>query len=227
MDLKEIAAVSAVKLVKDGQIVGLGTGATMRYALKEIARRMYEDELEILCIPSSFDTQFLAVESGIPLTTLEEHQSIDIALDGADEVDGDLNLIKGGGAAHTREKIIARHARKFIVIVDESKVKTKLSMRVPVEVLPFAWKVVEKDLRKLRGTSVLRTAANKAGPVITDNGNFILDVDFGKIRNPKKLEEEINAIAGVVENGIFAGMASEVHVGTKKGVIIKRCTSSE
>ncbi len=222
MDLKEIAAASAVKLIKDGQIVGLGTGSTMRYALKEIARRIYENELEILCIPSSLDTQFLAVESGIPLTSLEEHQSIDIALDGADEVDGNLNLIKGGGAAHTREKIIARHAKKFIVIIDESKIKEKLIMPVPVEVLPFAWKVVEKELKKLKGISKLRKAESKAGPVITDNGNFILDVDFGEIRNPKKLEGEINAISGVIENGIFAGMASEVHVGTKKGVIIKR-----
>ncbi len=226
MNLKEIAAASAVKLIKDGQIVGLGTGSTMRYALKEIARRIYEDELEILCIPSSLDTQFLAVESGIPLTTFEEHQSIDIAIDGADEADGVLNLIKGGGAAHTREKIIARHAKRFVVIVDESKVKNKLSMPVPVEVLPFAWKVVESELKKLKGIPKLRKAESKAGPVITDNGNFVLDVDFGEIRNPKKLEEEINAIAGVIENGIFAGMASEVHVGTKKGVIVKRCTHS-
>jgi len=221
MDVKEIAAASAVKLVKDRQIVGLGTGTTMRYALKEIAKRIYEDELEILCIPSSFDTQFLAIERGIPLTSLEEHQSIDIAIDGADEMDENLNLIKGRGAAQTREKIIAKHAKRFIVIMDESKIKKKLSMPVPVEVLPFAWKVVEKELKKLKGTSNLRKAENKAGPVITDNGNFILDVDFGEIRNPKKLEEEINAIAGVIENGIFPDMASEVHVGTKKGVVIK------
>ena len=194
----------------------------MHYALKEIARRIYEDELEVLCIPSSLDTQFLAVESGIPLTSLEEHQSIDIVIDGADEVDRDLNMIKGGGAAHTREKIIAGRARRFVVIVDESKIKKRLSMQVPVEVLPFAWKVVEKELKKLKGISKLRKADNKAGPVITDNGNFILDVDFGEIRNPKKLEGEINAIAGVIENGIFAGMASEVYIGTRKGVVIKR-----
>lgn len=222
MDLKEIAAASAVKLIKNRQVIGLGTGTTMRYALKEIAKRIYRDELDILCIPSSLDTQFLAVENGIPLTSLEEHQSIDIAIDSADEVDDDLNLIKGGGAAHTREKIIARHAKRFIIIVDESKLKKKLSMPVPVEVLPFAWKVVEKELKKLRGVSNLRKAGNKAGPVITDNGNFILDADFGEIRNPKKLEEGINAIAGVIENGIFADIVSEAHIGTKKGVVIKR-----
>lgn len=221
-DLKEIAAISAVKLIKDEQVVGLGTGSTVYYVIKEISNRIYEDELKVLCIPTSIKTQLLAIENKIPLTSLYEYQEIDISIDGADEVDKHLNLIKGGGAAHTREKIVASCSKKFVVVVDESKLSENLSKPVPVEALPFSWGVVKERLKYLKGIAELRISKEKAGPVITDNGNFILDVSFGAIRNPKKLEGEINSIIGVIENGIFPGMTSEVHVGTKEGVKILR-----
>ncbi|MFQ6137408.1 MAG: ribose-5-phosphate isomerase RpiA [Candidatus Hydrothermarchaeales archaeon] len=218
MNLKELSAISAVKLVEDGQILGLGTGSTMYYAIREIGRRIREEGLEILGIATSIATEKLAKENGIPLTTLQEHQGIDIDIDGADQVDKDLNLIKGGGGAHFREKIVALCAKKFVVIVDESKLVEKLDMPVPVEVLPFAWRIVSNSLGGLNGNPKLRLLNDQ--PFITDNKNLILDVDFGVIRDPGNLEGEINSIVGVIENGIFTGLTSEVHVGTRDGVKI-------
>lgn len=220
--LKHAAAKSACSLVKDGQVLGLGTGSTMTYLIEELSRRVYEEELEVTCIPTSRGTELLAREKGLPIATLEEHHPIDLAIDGADQVAGNLDLIKGGGAAHTREKIVASLARRFIVIVDEGKLSEKLSLPVPVEVLPFSWKAVAEELREMKGRVELRQGSGKAGPVITDNGNYVLDVAFGVIENPGKLEAEINLIKGVIENGIFPGMAHEVHVGTKNGVKVLR-----
>jgi ribose 5-phosphate isomerase A len=220
--LKQAAARSACSLIKDGQILGLGTGSTVAYLIEELSRRVYEEELEVTCIPTSRGTELLAREKGLPLTTLEEHRDIDLAIDGADQVARSLDLIKGAGAAHTREKIVAVLARRFIVIVDEGKLSEKLSLPVPVEVLPFSWKAVAERLGAMKGRAELRQGSGKAGPVITDNGNYILDAAFGVIENPEKLEAEINLIKGVVENGIFPGMAHEVHVGTKNGVKVLR-----
>ncbi|GAB4311062.1 MAG: ribose-5-phosphate isomerase RpiA [Methanobacteriaceae archaeon] len=218
MNLKRITGYEAAKQVKDGDVVGLGTGSTTHYFINQLGERIIHEEIEILGIPTSYQSFFIARDSGIPLTTLEEHD-IDIAVDGADEVDPDFNLIKGGGAAHTLEKVVDNAARRFIVIVDESKMVEELgNFPVPVEVIPQALKVVEKDLMELDGIPSLRMAQRKDGPVVTDNGNFVIDTKFEKINEPTQLEMDINNIPGVLENGIFSDMVDEVIVGTSKGI---------
>jgi ribose 5-phosphate isomerase A len=215
MELKRIVGHEAAKLVQDGDVVGLGTGSTTHYFIKKLGERVKEEEIEIMGIPTSYQSFFLANESGIPITTLNEHD-VDIAVDGADEVDPDLNLIKGGGAAHTMEKIVDGSAARFVVIVDSSKMVNQLgSIPVPVEVLPEALRVVQRRIEIMEGAPSLRMAERKDGPVVTDNGNFVLDVAFEEIGNPWDLEVELNSIPGVVENGIFTGLADEVLVGTE------------
>jgi len=218
MELKRNVGYAAAKLVEDGNIVGLGTGSTTLYFLEKLGKRIIDEELEILGIPTSYQSFLLAKENGIPVTTLEEH-SIDIAVDGADEVDSKLNLIKGGGAAHTMEKIVDSAADKFIVIVDDSKVVDKLgAFPVPVEVIPQACRTVSDHVKQFGGVPALRMGQRKGGPVITDNGNFVLDVKFESIEDPAYLEKELNYIPGVVENGIFFGVTDEVLVGSSEGI---------
>ncbi len=218
MELKRNVGYAAAKLVEDGNIVGLGTGSTTLYFIEKLGKRIVEEELEILGIPTSYQSFLLAKENGIPVTTLEEH-AIDIAVDGADEVDSSLNLIKGGGAAHTMEKIVDSAAAKFIVIVDDSKVVEKLgTFPVPIEVIPQACRTVSNHVKQFGGVPALRMGQRKGGPVITDNGNFVLDVKFDNIEDPAYLEKELNYIPGVVENGIFTGVADEVLIGSSKGI---------
>lgn len=218
MELKKKVGYAAAELVKDGNIVGLGTGSTTHYFIEKLGKRIKDEEIEIKGIPTSYQSFLLAKDSGISITTLEEY-SIDIAVDGADEVDKDLNLIKGGGAAHTLEKIIDEAADRFVVIVDDSKiVETLGKFPVPLEVIPEARRTVSEHVKEYNGIPSLRMAQRKDGPVITDNGNFILDVNFGSIDDPKYLEKELNSIPGVVENGIFSGIVDEVIVGTKEGL---------
>jgi len=222
MELKKTVGYEAAKLVVDGDVVGLGTGSTTSYFIKRLGDRIKREEMEILGIPTSYQSFFLARDFGIPITTLEEHD-INIAVDGADEVDLDLNLIKGGGAAHTMEKIVDEAAERFVVIVDESKIVDKLGgVPVPLEVIPQACRMVTSHVQKLNGVPSLRMAEpkDKVGPVITDNHNFIIDVEFETIGEPEYLEKKLNAIPGVVENGIFSGIADEVLVGTKDGINI-------
>jgi len=223
MNLKKLVGHEAAKLVNDGDVVGLGTGSTTHYFIEELGERIKKEELKIMGIPTSYQSFFLAQKSGIPLTTLEEH-NLDLAVDGADEVDPHLNLIKGGGAAHTLEKIVDASADKFVVVVDESKMVEKLgAFPVPVEIIPQALRVVEEQIKNMGGAPDLRMAQRKDGPVITDNGNLVVDIDFGLIEEPRQLEIKLNSIPGVVENGIFSGIADEVMVGTKKGVdVLKR-----
>ncbi|WP_457554490.1 ribose-5-phosphate isomerase RpiA [Candidatus Pyrohabitans sp.] len=218
--LKQMAAESAAAEVKDGDVVGLGTGSTAYYAVRALGRRVREEGLCIKAIPTSVDTRIHALEFGIPITTFEEFEQVDIAIDGADQVTPGLELIKGGGGALFREKVVACNAKRFIVVADESKLVDKLSMPVPVEVLPFAWRVAERALIKMGAKSVaLRRGRGKVGPLITDNGNYLLDADFGEISGPEELEEEINRIVGVLENGLFSSaLVSEVYLGTEKGV---------
>lgn len=218
MELKKKVGYAAAELVKDGDIVGLGTGSTTHYFIEKLGKRIKDEEIEIKGIPTSYQSFLLAKDSGISITTLEEY-SIDIAVDGADEVDKNLNLIKGGGAAHTLEKIIDEAADRFVVIVDDSKiVETLGKFPVPLEVIPAARRTVSKHVKEYNGIPSLRMAQRKDGPVITDNGNFILDVNFESIDNPKYLEKELNSIPGVVENGIFSGIVDEVIVGTNEGL---------
>jgi ribose 5-phosphate isomerase A len=217
MEPKRKAGYEAAKLVKDGDVVGLGTGSTTHYFIEKLGERIREEEINILGIPTSYQSFFLARDSSIPITTLEEHD-VDIAVDGADEVDPEFNLIKGGGAAHTLEKIVDTSASKFVVIVDDSKLVDVLgSFPVPVEVIPQASKTVKDQLIEMGGSPLMRMAERKDGPVVTDNGNFIYDVKF-TISNPKKLESELNSIPGVVENGIFSGVVDQVLVGRETGI---------
>ena len=217
-DLKLKVAKEAVKLVKDGMVVGLGTGSTAALFIRELGNRIQEEELTVFGIPTSFEAKMLAMQYGIPLVTLDEYD-VDIAFDGADEVEKKtLFLIKGGGGCHTQEKIVDYNANKFVVLVDESKLVKKLGEKfpIPVEVIPSAYRVVMRALSEMGGEAVIRLGERKRGPVITDNGNMIIDV-FMKVDDAVELEKEINNIPGVVENGIFTKV-DKVLVGTKKGV---------
>lgn len=218
MELKKQVGYEAAKLVKDGDIVGLGTGSTTLHFIERLGERVKTEELDIMGVPTSYQSFFLARDLGIKITTLEEND-VDIAVDGADEVDPDLNLIKGGGAAHTLEKIVDSSAARFVVVVDESKLVEKLGkMPIPLEVMPAAYRVVSNRLRDMGGVPSIRMAERKDGPVITDNNNFLLEVAFNEISDPKFLEKELNSIPGVIENGIFSGYVDEVLVGTQEGV---------
>jgi len=212
---KKRVGIEAARMVKDGSIVGLGTGSTSVFAIEELGRRVREEGLDIIGIPTSFQAAALARRYGIRLQTLDDVASIDIAIDGADEVDPQKNLIKGGGAAHLREKVIDSLADLFVVIVDESKLVQSLgqSAPVPVEVVPMAVAPVLRKLEDLGGEPVLRMGIRKDGPVITDQGNMVIDVKFSRIDDPARLEAAINNIPGVVENGLFVGVADVILVG--------------
>lgn len=214
--LKERVGLEAAKMVNDGAIVGLGTGSTVAPAITELGRRIREEGLGIIGIPTSYQAAMLAQANGITTRTLDDVSKIDIAIDGADEVDPDKNLIKGRGAAHTREKIVDSWADLFVVVVDDSKLVEHLGAKfpVPVEVLPFAVHPVMKTLQSMGGNPELRMGVKKDGPVITDQGNMIIDVRFREIEDPKALEARLNNIPGVVENGLFVGLAHLVLVGT-------------
>lgn len=217
--MKQQVGKAAADRVQSGSIVGLGTGSTTAFAIQFLGERIASGALtDIKGIPTSFQASVLAKQYGIPLTTLDEVDRIHIGIDGADEVDPQKNLIKGGGAAHTREKVVDSLAEQFIVVVDQSKIVDKLgsTFPVPVEVLPMAIAPVVKALEKLGGKPELRMGIKKDGPVITDQGNMVLDVTFSAIPNPPELEKTINNIPGVLENGIFVGMTDIVLIGEIK-----------
>lgn len=201
-EAKKAAGESAASLIKDGMVVGLGTGSTVAWTIRKVGE-MVEAGLDILGVPTSYQAEALAIESGIRLTTLSQHPVLDLAIDGADQVDADLFAIKGGGAAHTREKVVACSARRFVIVADESKYFEKLSHPVPVEVLPFAARLAERRLKELGGVPMLRLGKMKDGPVITDNGNFVMDVNFGTIVDPASLAARLCGIPGLIEHGIF------------------------
>ncbi|KAI9134159.1 ribose-5-phosphate isomerase RpiA [Acaryochloris sp. CCMEE 5410] len=217
--MKQQVGKAAADRVQSGSIIGLGTGSTTAFAIQFLGDRIKSGELtDIKGIPTSFQASVLAKQYGIPLTTLDEVDRIHIGIDGADEVDPQKNLIKGGGAAHTREKVVDSLAEQFIVVVDQSKIVDKLgsTFPVPVEVLPMAIAPVMQALEKLGGKPELRIGVKKDGPVITDQGNMVLDVTFSDIPNPPELEKTINNIPGVLENGIFVGMTDIVLIGEIK-----------
>ncbi|MEM6597274.1 MAG: ribose-5-phosphate isomerase RpiA [Cyanobacteria bacterium P01_C01_bin.69] len=217
--MKQEVGRAAAAQVKSGTIVGLGTGSTTAFAIQFIGERLAAGELkDIKGIPTSFQASVLAKQHGIPLTTLDEVDRIDIAIDGADEVDPQMNLIKGGGAAHTREKVVDGLAERFVVVVDSSKLSDKIGtiFALPVEVLPMAVAPVTRALEKLGGKVEMRMGVAKDGPVITDQGNMVLDVTFDGIDNPGEMEKTVNNIPGVLENGLFVGLTSEVWIGEVK-----------
>jgi ribose 5-phosphate isomerase A len=217
--MKQEVGKAAADRVQSGSIVGLGTGSTTAYTIQFLGDRLKSGELkDIIGIPTSFQAEVLAKQYGIPLTTLDAVEHIDIAIDGADEVDPHKNLIKGGGAAHTREKIVDYLANQFIVVVDSSKIVERLgsSFPVPVEVIPMAIAPVMRAIEKLGGKPELRMGIKKAGPVITDQGNMVVDVKFDIINDPGELEKTLNNIPGVLENGLFIGVTDLVLVGEVK-----------
>jgi len=218
-ELKKLAGEEAVKYIEDGMIVGLGTGSTVEYTLRKLGE-LVRNGLKIKGIPTSIHTKRIAKEENIPLTNLEENPEIDVTVDGADEVDSNLNLIKGGGGALTREKIIAFHSKKLIIVVDDSKVVKALGIdfSLPVEVIKFSWPCTKKVLEDFGCNVEIRKVMGDE-PFITDNGNYILDCEFERIDEPEVLEKEINQIPGVVENGLFIDLAHEVIVGGKQGVV--------
>jgi ribose 5-phosphate isomerase A len=218
-EAKRRAGESAAALVEPGTTVGLGTGSTAAHAIRRLGERVAEG-LDVVGVPTSFDSRQRAREAGIPLRALDDVDRIDLAIDGADQV-ADFDLVKGGGAAHAREKLVDTAAERFVVVVDPSKRADVLSQPVPVEVLPVAHGLVADAVRDEGGDPSLRRAERKDGPVVTDNGNLVLDCDFGDITAPATLARTLSALPGVVEHGLFVGTADEIHVGTESGVRVR------
>ena len=218
---KKNAALEAVKHVKDGFTVGLGSGTTAAYAIEEIGKKMKREKLRVQGVPTSYQAFMLAVQHGIPVTTLEEQPILDLTIDGADQIDPELNLIKGMGGALAREKIVASASKKLIIIADENKKVKALGENnhpVPIETLPFAASFVMKRIKEMYGTPVLREGKGKVGPVITDNGNVIIDADFGLVHKPTELEHKLRSMPGIVETGLFVNMADIAYIGKHSNV---------
>jgi len=224
---KKSASESAARLVESGMIVGLGTGSTAAFVVSELGRRVAEEGLRIVGIPTSERTGEQARSLKIPLATFAEHPQIDITIDGADEVErGTLFLIKGHGGALLREKIVAAASKRMLVVADETKLVDRLGslMSIPVEVVPFGWQATEQKLKQLGANPTLRLAADKK-PYVTDGGHYILDCAYGPMRAPKDVANDLDHVVGVVEHGLFLGIAAEVFVGGAKGVKIYKPTA--
>jgi len=224
MDLKELAAREAVRYVDDDMVVGLGSGTTASIAIKLIGEKVKEG-MRIVGIPTSKDSETLAKSVGIPIGELRARPAIDITIDGADEVDPSLNLIKGLGGALVREKIVAYSSNLEVIVADDSKIVERLGQKapVPVEVVRFGHEATVDKLQKLGCTAQMRRKWDEF--FITDNGNYIADCRFASIDDPKKLEAEINLVPGVVDNGLFVGLADKVIVASKDGIEILESNS--
>ncbi len=223
-DAKKKAAYQAVDdYVKDNMVVGVGSGSTVVYAAQRLGERVKKENLHIKCVPTSFQSNQLCVEQGLPLTSLDVNPALDVDIDGADEIDAQLNLIKGGGGCHVQEKIVASCAKKLVIIADYRKKAQILGQAwkkgVPVEVIPLGYVPIMKKLAAMGGKPKLRMAVAKAGPVVSDNGNFIIDVDFGEIPDPKAIDRQIKMIPGVVETGLFIEMAERAYIGEENGSV--------
>ena len=215
--MKQAVAAAATEQIQSGMVVGLGSGSTAALMIQALGAKLQSGALtDIVGVTTSFQGEVLAAELGIPLKSLNAIERIDLAIDGADEVDPSFQLIKGGGACHVQEKLVAARADRFVVVVDSTKLVERLNLGflLPVEVLPGAWRQVQRQLRAMGGDAVLRMAVKKAGPVVTDQGNLVLDVKFaGGISDPAALEKEINNLPGVLENGLFVNITDQVLVG--------------
>jgi len=215
--MKQAVAEAAVEQIRDGMVLGLGSGSTAALMIQALGAKLRRGELnDIVGVTTSFQGEVLAAELGIPLKSLNAIDRIDLAIDGADEVDPSFQLIKGGGACHVQEKLVARRADRFVVVVDSTKLVDTLNLGflLPVEVLPGAWRQVQGQLKEMGAEAQLRMAVRKAGPVVTDQGNVVLDAKFvGGITNPAALEKEINNLPGVLENGLFVDITDQVLVG--------------
>lgn len=219
-DFKKQAAQRAAEQVGSGMVVGLGHGSTAMYAVERIAQLIREEQLhDVVGVPCSMEVEAAARELGIPMTTLERHPGIDLTIDGADEVSPELDLIKGGGGALLREKIVAQASAREIIVVDESKLSPALGTKrsVPIEVVPFGWRAEADFLSALAGGFALRRV-DDGSRFETDQGNYILDCNFGPIEDPRTLAARLNERAGIVEHGMFLGLASEVIVAGPEGI---------
>ncbi|KAJ3412737.1 hypothetical protein HDV05_000307 [Chytridiales sp. JEL 0842] len=224
---KKLASYNAVDthLTQDVKVLGIGSGSTVVYCVERITQLHKQGKLPnlVACIPSSFQARQLILEGGLPLSELNAHPTIDLAFDGADEIDPSLNCIKGGGGCHLQEKLVAASAKTFILVADYRKESRILGSAwkkgVPIEVHPMAYIPVSEKLKSLGGKPVLRMAVKKAGPVVTDSGNLILDVDFGEIQNPRALNEKLLGIVGILETGLFVGMAKSAYLGCEDGSV--------
>ncbi len=215
-DAKRRAVLKALQPIRNGWIIGVGSGTTTAYALAEIARLSRARHFGLSVVPTSHQIENLAISHGLRIKTLNEAHTVDYAIDGADQVEApSLNLIKGGGAALLREKIVDSTAHKLAIVVDERKIVKHLGDKqpIPLEVFPFAYKSVQVKLTNMGARARLRESAGKIGPVITDNGNFILDADFGRLENPSRLDRQLKMLPGLVETGLFLKMADRVYVG--------------
>jgi len=220
IELKRLTGIKAADLIHSGMTVGIGTGSTVAFFIEELGRRMKQG-LEIKATATSYQSRILCQQAGIPLVDASFLDKLDIAVDGADEIDPGLNAIKGGGAAHTMEKVIASMADRFILIADETKLVPRLltSFPLPVEVMPGALSLARKRIAALGGEANIRMAVRKDGPVISENGNFILDISFGSIPDDlKELDLLLKDIPGLVETGLFLGMAEMAIIGCKNEV---------
>jgi len=218
---RRLAVIKAAEQIKDGNVIGLGSGSTIAGAIEEIAKVLKERNLKALFIPTSHQIELAAITHGLKLALFTEYPEPDLAIDGADQVDERLNMIKGGGAALAREKVVDASAKKLLIVVDEQKLVKKLGEQqpVPLEVLPFAHQAVIRRISKLGGKPTLREGKGKVGPIVTDNGNFIVDSDFGTIDNPANLERELKSIPGIIETGLFVDMATSIYVGKRDGTV--------
>ena len=214
------AAAQAVREIRDNTTIGLGSGNTILRALELAAERIKKENLKIVFIPTSYQTEIAAKKLGLKTATLEEDTEPDLALDGADQIQWrTLDLVKGGGAALLREKIVDSTAKKLVIVVDEKKLSKTLGgpQPIPVEIVPFGYASTLEKIRKISEKIVLREGTGKVGPVITDNGNLIADVYFRSLRRPEIVHEKLKKIPGVVETGLFLGMCDVAYVGRKDG----------
>lgn len=217
---RRAASLKAIEYIQHGHVVGLGSGSTVALAVKELAGRVRERNMTITVIPTSYQSELLAIEQGLRLAELNKHIKVDVAIDGADQVQiGTLDMIKGGGGALAREKIVASAAEKLVIVIDERKLTDKLGRNqpVPLEILPFWFNATMEKIRRLGGKPAFREGPGKLGPLVSDNGNFIVDVDFGEIENPGLLNKDLKSIPGVVETGLFTGFGCYVCVGKRDG----------
>lgn len=216
---KRRASERAVEAVEDGDLVGLGSGSTAEYAIQILGDQV-EAGVDILGVPTSFQAREVAVEAGIDLTTLDETGGrLDVAIDGADQFAG-ADLIKGGGAAHAREKIVADATDRLLIVADATKHADVLDYPVPLEVLPDARRPVANAITDFGGEPTLRRAERKSGPVVTDNGNLLFDCDFGQVTEPERLGTDLASLPGVVEHGLFPDFADRVYMGTESDIEI-------
>jgi ribose 5-phosphate isomerase A len=221
-EAKRRAVLKALQPIRNGWIIGVGSGTTTAYALAEIARLSRARSFDLSVVPTSHQIENLAISHGLRIKTMNEAHTVDYAIDGADQVEvPSLNLIKGGGGALLREKVVDSAAHKLAIVVDETKIVKHLGEKqpIPLEVFPFAYKSVQVKLTNMGARARLRESSEKVGPVITDNGNFILDADFGRLENPSRLDRQLKMLPGLVETGLFLKMADRVYVGRVDGKV--------